>query len=215
MSKLIKRVFPLFAPLLMLASISCEQYEYASPTPGIVEIRLAVKNSRLDLLPFTAYDSTTNLQNEFLLRLRTIELVQPGDVRLEIFSSLSARQRNNNGDAFNTLSLEARDSLLLLGIGYVPPGTFAGLQFTMELLEGSLLPPPRVIRTFGAYSSSIPVIELTPRKSFFPFPDVGIPVNEARITRITVTFDMDSSLIQRAEYFNYRGNFHISSITTF
>jgi len=209
MSTLIRKALALFAPLFMLVSISCEQYEYASPGPGIIEVRLAVKNSRQDLIPFTAYDSTTGLQNIFNLRLKEVYITQPGDIRLELYSSLSARRRNPDGDAFNVLSTEARDSILLLGTAYCPPGTFTGLRFVMELL-----PPPRVVRTFGFYSSTIPVEELLPRVSLFT-KNLSCEVREGRITRVTVQFDMDASLIQRAEHFDYRGNFSVSSVSSF
>jgi hypothetical protein len=196
----------LLAGSLTLSFLSCKQYDYASPLPGILEIRLGTENNRTDLLPFSP-------QNNFSLNVRKVVVRQSGDIRLELFSDLTAIRRDRDGDFYNCLDTLARDSSLILAIAYVPPGTYQGLDIEVTpndvLLIGS-----------GFFPSLIEV------RQPFPFPPalqqlppagetLSIPVLEERLTRVTVKIDLDSTLARRMETFEYHPHFYVSSVRTF
>lgn len=202
------RLAGLFFVAAALTGLSCDQYEYASPTPGILEVRLAVKNIvNTNYIPFGALDSSTGRQNQFALILNEIEVKQPGDIRQEILASLSAIRRNPDGDIYNCLDFGARDSVLLLGIAYVPPGEYE--EFTMSHSIS-----PNIFVDQGDAQSLFPVV-LVP-----PFENRGdlhfrATVREARTTRVTITFDLDRSLIRRTEDYSYSPYFYVSSVQEF
>lgn len=189
-----------------ITGLSCSQFDYNSPLPGIVEIRLAVKNTRPDILEFGGIDTATGTGNFFVLNLKELEIAQANGSRLRVYSSLAAIRRDPDGDNFNTLALEARDSALVLGVVYAPPAVFSRLEM-------SITSTGFVIRSSGG---NIPVIEIPPFRAFQQLPEEGqalsIPVTEGRTTRVTVTFDMDRSLIQRTETFDYVPHFFVSSV---
>ncbi|MFN0157357.1 MAG: hypothetical protein ACKVRP_04705 [Bacteroidota bacterium] len=191
-----------------VVTISCEQYEYDSPLPGIIEVRLAVKNERTSLLPFSAINPVTGAQNIFMLVLDDLEVLQPGNIRLPVYSSLAAIRRPDEGDFFNSLDVAARDSNLVLGVAYAPPGTFSRVNVRVA-------PQPVILISYGFYEAPIFVEPRLPIQDLQSLPETGelsIPVTEGRVTRITVTFDMDRSLIQLAETFEYVPYYYISSV---
>lgn len=202
MSKFIKRAMTLSISVLALAGISCEQFEYASPLPGILEIRLATKHNRQVLLPF-------NNDNLFTLNLRSLEVRQPGGVRLLVFASLQAIRRNPDGDTYNTLTFDSRDSVTLLGVAYAPPGIFTGIDMSVN-------PGPFLYKSFGSYGTIFNVVVVPPFQLFQKFGDLNIPIEEGRVTVVTVTFDMDQSLTPRIspseDFFSYVPKFYVSSV---
>ncbi len=197
---------------LALSVLSCEQYEYSSPHPGIIEVRLAVANNRQTLLPFASSDSLGFASNFLFMNLRDLTVTQAGDIDLPIFADLSAIRRNSDGDPFNCLDVKARDSLLILGRAYAPPETFTGLKLIIE-------PPPNLFISQGFYGSEIPIVQVPPIQALQKFPRAGsnlnITVQQGRVTQVTVTFDMDTSLAQRSETFDYIPNFYISSVINY
>ncbi|MGA9117101.1 MAG: hypothetical protein WB626_10030 [Bacteroidota bacterium] len=213
--------------LFVFASLSCEQFEYASPTPGIVEIRLAVKkiSPELAIIPFSGLDSATGSQNTLGMTVRDIRITAPASypeiIQLPLYASLEAIRRNPDGDIFNCLNLLARDSLLVLGIAYAPPGTFTGIE--MELTPGPCLTGlggqlgACVYVSYGAYGSQIGVVQMPPYQTYFVLPSAGgslrIPVEEGRTTRVVVTLDLDRTLIRLEEEFAYYPTFYVSSVT--
>jgi hypothetical protein len=57
-----------------------------------------------------------------------------------------------------------------------------------------------------------------PTQTFFQIPptqDMNIKINEARVTRVTVTLNLDSVLVRRAESFELYPDFFISSVQYF
>jgi len=188
--------------IISLTALSCSQYEYNSPDPGVVDVRLAVKNSRTDLIPFP--DSTGLPFNGMFFVMKSLEGMAPSEVRLPIFSDLNAIRRNPDGDEYNALSAEARDSVTSLGSAYAPPGSMLGLEMVIS-------PPEGVFISYGFYGSFIPV------NAVFPFTglqrmETEIPVTSGRVTRVTVTFDLDQSLLQLTESFLFVPVFYISSV---
>lgn len=193
------------ALVLSLVTLSCEQFEHSSPLPGILEVRLGVINNRQDLLPYTTAI--------FVLRLKSLEATQPGGIKLPIYSDLSAIRRNPDGDEFNCLDTQARDSLLILGQVYAPPEPFARLELTIS-------PEQFVFISQGFFGSTIPVREIPPVQALQRLPknpsqQLNIDIQESRLTVVTVTLNLDSALVQRTETFDYRPYFYVSSIRTF
>jgi len=187
---------------LVLSALSCEQYEYLSPDPGVIEVRLKVLNSRQDLLPFSPSDSID--QNILFITLNMLEAVQPEDVRLPIYSDLIAVRRDPEGDLFNCLDTRGRDSLFILGMAYTPPQTFTGLELTIDS-------PDFVFIDYGFYGSFIPVTLVQP---YYATQELSrnIPVESGHTTRVIVVFDLDQSLIQLTETFLFTPIFYISSV---
>lgn len=199
-------VFMLIA--LSIGGLSCEQYDYTSPLPGRLEVRLASKNSRTTLMPFSP-------TNTLPLRLRKVVARQSNGVTLELLADVNAIKRNADGDIINALDTLSRDSTTVLGVANAAPGTYTGVDIEVDLplsgvgfvnvITGFV---PNTIQIFnppGIISQTI-----------FRFPtesgQLNYEVNEGRKTILTITFDMDSSLVRRTEWFEYHPYFYLSSI---
>jgi hypothetical protein len=204
---------PVLLILFALAGLSCDQYDYNSPTPGIVEVRLAVHNTRTGILNFTSSDTSGGAAASFFaLTVFNLNLYQQDESRLPVYANLYAIRRPVDGDQFNALDVGARDSLPLLGVGYAAPGTYSRLE--LEVAPAAFL-----IRSFGLYFTQIEVIDQPPFRHLQVMPDdgssLGIRVEEGRTTRVVVTFDMDTSLIRRMESFNHSPHYYVSSVTVY
>jgi hypothetical protein len=199
----------LLLSLAGLVNLSCEQYDYTSPYPGILEVRLKAANSRAgSLLPFDP-------GNSFVMTLRSLEVVERPPVSLPIYSDLNAIRRNPDGDFFNCLHPLARDSAFILGRVYSPPVTYTQLLFTAQVSPFVLVRNP-----FTGFANLIEVRQdlLTEALQSLPAPGqvpFAIRVETDRRTVVTVTFDLDSSLVRRTEWFQYRPYFYVSSIEIF
>lgn len=199
----------------MLVGISCEQYEYSSPLPGILDVRLRVKNNRQGLLPFGG-------QNEFRLNLRNLEARREGDIILPIYANVNAIRRNPDGDIFNCLDTLARDSAYILGQAYAPPGNFSILDLTVDPRVNcvDMFPVPCVVYYNGFFTQPI-TVEISPLATPFQRlpaagqPPLNIVVEEGRLTRVTVTLDLDTSLVRLADTYLYLPKFYVSSIQVF
>lgn len=202
------RFFGLFLLLAALTGLSCDQYEYASPTPGVLEVRLAVKNTiNTNYIPFGTLDSSTGRQNQLAMILNELVVKQPGDIRQEIFASLSAIRRNPDGDIYNCLDFGARDSVLLLGMAYVPPGDYE--EFTMSSSIGQ-----GIFVDQGDATAFFDVVLVPPYENRGDL-HFQASVREGKTTRVTITFDLDRALIRRAEDFSYSPYFYVSSVQEF
>jgi hypothetical protein len=190
--------------LAAFGALSCSQYEYNSPSPGILEVRLAVKNSRTDLLPFATLDSTAVSANNMVFVMKSLEAVDANEVHLPVFSDLFAIRRNPDGDVYNALDPRARDSMTVLGASWAPPQTFTSLELVIDVPEG-------VFISYGFYGSFIPVDPILPYQALRQLEET-IPVEANRTTIVTVTFDLDQSLIQLTESFLFVPVFYISSV---
>jgi hypothetical protein len=201
--------------LLVLLGLSCEQYEYSSPLPGILDVRLRVKNNRQSLLPFGG-------QNEFRLNLRKLEARKDGNIILPIYADLRAIQRNPDGDIFNCLDVLTRDSAFILGQAYAPPGVFSILDLTIDprVNCSAGISTPCVMYYNGFFLQPI-IVEIAPEATSFQRlpgegqPPLNIVVEERRLTRVTVTLDLDSTLVRKANTYEYRPKLYVSSIQIF
>ncbi len=197
--------------LLMLSVtllfVSCSQYDYTSPLPGILEIRLKTKNSRTSLMPFG--------QSSFNFNLKSLEVVRAGGARLDVLPDVNAIRRPTNGDSYNALDTLARDSAIILGRAYAPPGEYVGINL-VATIENSFVIVPRPsgipsVLPVAPPSTLVPALKQLPR----PGESLSIKVQENRLTRVHVMLDLDSTLIRRAEYFEGVLQFYISSIQNF
>ncbi len=187
--------------------VSCSQYDYTSPLPGILEFRLKTKNSRTSLMPFGTSDFTFNL--------KSLEAVRAGGARLDVLPDLNAIRRPTNGDFINALDTLARDSAIILGRSYAPPGEYVGVNLVATIESGGVLVP----RASGI-PSFLPVVPppvIVPALKQLPRPgeSLSIKVAENRVTRVNIMLDLDSTLVRRAEYFEGSLQFYISSIQNF
>ncbi len=192
-----------------LSAISCSQYDYVSPTPGILEIRLRTKNSRQDFIPFGT--------STFIFNLKSLDAIRDNGARLDVLPDLNTIRRSNDGDNFNTLDTLARDSVLVLGKVYAPPGKYVGIDIVAELLHGF-----SVVQIAGVAGRfiPIPVIEpVPPPPALNQLPRSGqtlsFTVNEGKVTRVNVMIDLDQTLLRRTEYFEGDLQFYVSSIQNF
>ncbi len=190
---------------LGIASFSCSQYEYASPTPGILEVRLRVKNTRTDLLPFAE-------TNFYAITLTELEARKSDGVHLRVLADLNAIRRLKDGDFFNCLASAARDSQIVLGKTYAPPTTFTSLDLQVKT-SGAVLIRNGFISNFIFVSQAFPpppALQRVPGQQ-----EANMRINEGRLTLVTVTMDLDSTLVRRTEVFEYHPYFYISSIQNY
>lgn len=198
------RIVTLFAiPILLLLGLSCGQYEYTSPNPGIVEIRLRVKNSRTDILPF-------GQNSKFNIVIRDLFLQRSDSARLEVLQDLEAIRRSTDGDSLNCLSVAARDSQLIIGKAYAPPGTYVGLRGNSVITHDPFV----VVYTIPQVPNLIPVLNITGDNFFQVVGNApNITVSENKLTLITLTLDLDLSLVRRTSWFDWPAPYaYISSI---
>lgn len=201
---------PVLLILFALGGLSCEQYDYTSPLPGIVEVHLAVKNTRTDILSFTSSDTTGGQASSFfVLNVKALDIYETGGGIVPIYANLAAIRRNPDGDNFNALDALARDSAVIIGVGYAAPGTYNRVDLRVA-------PAQFVVKSFGLYSTTIDVVDLPPYQQLQVMPGEGetlsFRVEEGRTTKVYVTFDMDRSLIRRVESFNHVPHYYVSSV---
>ena len=180
---------------------SCKDYPYESPEAGVLEIRLAVKNSR-DLLPFSEYSA-------FILVLNDVQALQPGSVKLRVYSDLTAIRRYP--EILNALNPSARDSVPILGKVYAPPGVYSELEVRMEFTDTIYTLSPE-----GGFVNRLPVVwpPFTVPTDLNVISGLSITVEEARTTRVVVTLDLDQTLVRKPEEFELHPTFYVSSIAT-
>jgi hypothetical protein len=192
---------------LALSVMSCSQYEYTSPTPGILEVHLKTKNSRTTFMPFGT--------SQFSINMKDLEAIRPNGARLEILPDLLAIRRSEGGEIYNTLDTLARDSTIVMGRAYAPPGDYSRVHITASIQEDFVFKAG-----VAGIPVAIPVIQpLPPPPALKELPRAGqtlnISVNEGRITRVNLMLDLDSTLIRRAESFEGSLQFYVSSVQNF
>lgn len=208
-------------------TLSCKQYDYTSPLPGILEFRLKTK-STIDTTQFSIplTDPAAGTYSSMPALLRRVYAKRSDNVQLELFSDLVAIRRNPNGDTVNCLSELARDSTFVLGKAYSPPDTYSNIELRFLPFFGSFaISLTRFVGTDTTGSFVFNNIELRqPPADLYtdlvqlPYPNqppLNFTVEEGRTTVVTITFDLDASLVRRTEWFDYRPYFYVSSVQTF
>jgi hypothetical protein len=200
----------LLGVMLSSLALSCKDYEYVNPGPGVLEVRLKVINSRQDLIPFGP-------SNDWVIMLKDLNGLQAGNVKLRIYSDVNAIRRTPDGDPLNTLDTLARDSSIIMGQMYASPTqTFTGIDFTVNFS-----PMLRVFRNGLPIANQIlvnaPLPPAPTPQTYFQVPpdqSLNITVLEGRTTRVTVTINLDSVLVRRSETFELNPSFYVSSVQT-
>jgi hypothetical protein len=176
-----------------LTNLSCSQYDYASPQPGTIEVRLRTISKNID---FSAL-------NNFVLKVNSVTAVRTVGTQVEIFADDQAKGRQNP-TSFNTLDPRSRDSALVIGQAFAPPGDYSAVQLSITPSSNIILNGYQIVtvKLPEGFSTS-----LNFEKSF--------SVREAAGTRIVLTIDLDSSLVKGAQVFYFRPEYFISSIGSF
>lgn len=182
-------LLPLITMILMILNLGCEE-EYSSPLPGVVEVRLKTISNNINFDPL----------NNFILTVSSVEAVRDDDVKVVIYGDLEAIERQPT--KLNTLDVRARDSLLIVGQTYAPPGEYKGINLLLEPAREVILDGYRVIRV-----DRLP--DFDPLLRFrSPF-----TVEEYSTTRIILEVNLDSTLLKRANTYQFRPFYSISSIS--
>ncbi len=210
---------------LSALSFSCKEYDYISPSPGILEVRLRTKSTvDTNYVSFPLTNPGTGTYSFMYSILRNIIVKEPNGAQIELFSDLHAIRRNDKGDTVNCLGELARDSAFVLGIAYAPPKTFTEIDLRIVPIYVFGI---QLIQRFGADTSSIFLGNFIPLRqpssllgdlNQLPYPNqapLSIPVQEGHLTRVTITFDLDSALVRKAEWCDYVPYFYVSSVQTF
>src|SRR5437773_1183548 len=94
----------LFFPLVVILLNSCEQYEYSSPAPGTVSIRLRSYYTQFD---------TVFSGNNFTLKVTEIKAVRSDGILANVYED--PKSIGPTPDIYNTLGRDAYDSAIVIG----------------------------------------------------------------------------------------------------
>jgi len=178
----------IFTILASIFNLGC-QTEFASPEPGVIEVRLKTVSTNINFDPL----------NNFLLTVSSVEAVRSDDARAVIYGDLEAIDRKPT--KLNTLDIRARDSLLIIGQTYVPPGEYKGIDLLLEPARQAILDGYRLITVERSP-------DFDPRLRFRS----NFTVQQLTTTRITLEVNLDSTLLRRANTYQFRPFYSISSI---
>jgi hypothetical protein len=186
-------VFGIIALLAIFLTSSC-QYDYSSPQPGIVQVRLKTISENI---PFTEL-------NNFIIEFSLIEAVRNDGSRASIYEDRSAIDTKPLG--INVLDFRARDSILIVGESYLPPGEYSGIKFTIKPNRFLTLNGYQIISVIPVGFSSSSALIYLPK----PF-----KVDEYRLTAATIEFDLDQTLSKGAFDYLFVPHYKISSIKNY
>ncbi len=181
----------------LLMMNSCSQYEYTSPLPGTIDVKLHVISNNI------AFDP----RNNFVLKVTSVEAVRAGDnARAVILEDTKAIGRTTN--VYNTLDDRARDSSLVMGEAFLPPADYIGINLLIQPGERVVLDGYRNIDV-----KTNTDLNLTPK--FNPLLTFRRPfrIEELKTTNVVVTIDLDKSLVQLSNVYKFVPVYFISSIT--
>ncbi len=195
---ILRNVVPcLLLGIMVLLGLSCSQYNYSSPLPGIVSIRLhtIVDTTQISFSPL----------NNFTLTVSQIWAFRSDGARAEVVADLTAlTQTQSSGSSsrsFNTLDARAQDSSLYLGETFLPPGDYTEI-FIQKAQPGHYV-------VLDGYRN-IPIVNDTIQQDLFfrkPF-----KIREGHYTNIVLTINLDSSLVRLADQFYFNPLYYISSV---
>ena len=178
---------------------SCSQYDYYSPQPGILEIRLKAKSTNI------TFDSLSS----YALRVSKVEALRDDGARAEVFNDVTAIKRTVT--TYNILEYRFTDPAfnIVIGASYLPPGNYLGVNFlatpdSVLYLDKDTPIDVRVpIGSTGTTGSTLRFLK--------PF-----EIKEALTTEIIVTIDLDSTIEKGANWYYYRSkssSYTVTSIT--
>jgi hypothetical protein len=176
--------------LPILTNIGC-QYDYTSPLPGIIEIRLKTisDTTQIDFLPLNSF--TLTISQQMALRSNKSEV--------QMYSDIKAFE--TKPIIVNTLNPQARDSMLVIAQTYAPPDEYIGVDVLLQPAEEVILRGYQVIDVLtGEGFNAL----LSFRKPFH--------VTEGKQTTITLTIDLSKSLQKGAFTYTFVPYYEITSI---
>ena len=186
----------LFLPLLVLVlNVRC-QYDYASPLPGLIDIRLHTisDTARISFSP----------QNNFVLKITQVNAVRSDLAQATIYADIKAIKRTTG--IYNTVDAHAEDSSLVIGQADLPPGNYLGIQMLITPGGTAVLDGYRFIPVY-------------PLDNFDPtlFFKRSFTITEQRTTHVVLTINLDSSLVKEAvgrppDTFLFKPYYYISSV---
>lgn len=182
-----------FLPLFVLLNFSCDNPEYVSPDPGVIEIRFKTVPGHIEFNPL----------NSFLLKVSDVQAIRFDDARVTVYEDVKAIGRTPN--QYDVLSVRARDSSLIIGQYFVPPADYKSFSLSFEPGTEVILDGYRHIPVVRGWSGTPGVRAVFER----PF-----EIRSGDTTRITLSYLLDNSLVKGAEnyYFLLQNAFYISSI---
>jgi hypothetical protein len=175
----------LFSVLL----VACEQYEYSSPLPGVLELRLKTISNNIAFDPL----------NNYVIKVSRVEAVRSDGAKAVIFEDLKATDRTTS--VYNTLDDRARDSALVMGQTFIPPGSYIGINVTIEPARSVIRDGYRIIDVDLPDDPQSTLIFRSPYE-----------IRESATTLIKLAINLDSTLIQRANSYQFRPYYYISDI---
>ncbi|MBI1807733.1 MAG: hypothetical protein HYR76_11850 [Ignavibacteria bacterium] len=175
--------------LFVFSSISC-QYDYASPLPGTLEIHLKTISNKIPFSPL----------NNFVLKVSQVQALR-SSLTSGVVIYADPRAKSRTTSIYNTLDFRARDSSLVIGQSPVPPGDYIDVELVVT-------PGDKV--NLNGYQI-IPVVAPPGFDPLLVFPK-RFSVSELSTTVITLTIDLDCSLVPGATAYYFRPCYFISSI---
>lgn len=187
-------VFVSFVVLVFIGILftgGCSQYDYSSPSPGTINIRLRTISNNLAFDPL----------NNFVLKLTQVNVERDDGKLATIYEDTKAIGRTTN--LYNTLDPHARDSDVVIGAAFLPPGKYIAIL---------LLVTPATEVILDGYRN----IPVATDPDFNPLLVFGInpyfEIKELTATNIVITIDLDKSLLKRANSYLFRPVYQVTSI---
>lgn len=181
------------AVIVLLFIVNSCRYDYSSPLPGTIDIRLHTKSTLLAFQP----------NNNFVLKVSSVTAIRTEDgARITVYEDPNAINRTLN--IFNTLDSLAKDSMMIMGQTSVPPGNYMGVDLTIRPGASAILDGYRniIVRLPERFDPTLHFL-----RSF--------EVKELWTSRIVLTIDLDSSLVKGANNYYFYPKYYISSIEYF
>jgi hypothetical protein len=170
----------IFAVSIIFLIDGC-QYEYTSPLAGKISIRLRTKSNDIEFSPL----------NNFVLKVTNVQIRRNDGALAVVLEDTKAIDRTTS--SYNALDVRARDSNIVMGEAFVPPGDYSDVILLVE---------PSVSLTLDGYRT-IPVDTNGAHGAFVNF-NSRFTIREGQTTTIVVTFDLDNALLKGANKFYYK-----------
>jgi hypothetical protein len=173
---------------LFYCSLSCTLPSYTSPAPGVLSIRFKTVSNNI---PFAA-------NNDFNLSISIVQADRSNGTILVLNSDVNAYQRSS-AEVVNALDFRARDSSLIIGESYAPPGPYVSVALQVD-------PTPGVGGTQSTVTlDGYQTVYVDTTSEFFDdlvFPGL-FSVNSNDTTHVIVTILLDSILQKGANNYYY------------
>ncbi len=181
--------------LVALAIGSCSRYDYSSPTPGTISLKLRAYYTKFD---------TTFSDNNFAVKVSSIKAIRADGIKADVYQDV--KSIGTSPTIYNVLGRDAYDSTLVIGEFPLPPDNYKGLELTINPGSEVVLNGYRSIGVDAASAEGNP---------FFVSLATSFTIEEARTTSIVLTANLDAILKPLAYTFLYdptNNHYFISSV---